>query len=85
MDANRHTMTSLFSQLGLSENTRAIEEFVDGHGPLANEVALCHAPFWNDAQRSFLTEEMVKDADWVGVIDELNRLLHRPARQTTRR
>ena len=85
MDANRHTLTSLFSQLGLSEKTTAIEEFVDGHGPLANEVALCHAPFWSDAQRSFLMEEIAKDADCVGVIDELNCQLHHLVRQATRR
>ena len=76
MDANRHTMTHLFAQLGLPATPRAIDEFINSHGRLANGLALDHAPFWNDAQRGFLEEEMIGDADWAGVIDELNSRLH---------
>jgi hypothetical protein len=33
-------------------------------------------PFWTEAQRSFLKEEIIEDADWAAVIDELNGRLH---------
>ena len=79
MDANRHTMTKLFAQLGLPDSPGAIETFVRRHAFASNGYALCHAPFWSDSQRSFLVEEIIKDADWVGVIDELNCQLHHPA------
>lgn len=38
-------------------------------------LALYRAPFWTPAQRSFLKEEIIDDADWAGVIDELNARL----------
>ncbi|WP_291991675.1 DUF2789 domain-containing protein [Candidatus Accumulibacter sp. ACC003] len=72
MDTNLHTMTNLFAQLGLAADPAAIEEFIDRHRPLANDVALYRAPFWTDMQRVFLKEEIIEDADWAGVIDELN-------------
>ncbi|MCB1930975.1 DUF2789 domain-containing protein [Accumulibacter sp.] len=75
MDANLHTISNLFAQLGLPADPAAIEEFIDCHRPLANEIALYRAPFWTDAQRSFLKEEIIEDADWAGVIDELNSRL----------
>ena len=38
-----------------------------------------HAPFWNDAQRQFLREELREDADWAIVVDELSEALHADA------
>jgi hypothetical protein len=76
MDANLHTMSNLFTQLGLPADSSAIEEFISCHRPLGNEVALYRASFWTDAQRTFLKEEIIEDADWAGVIDELNSRLH---------
>ena len=75
MDANLHTMSNLFSQLGLASAPPDIEAFITAHRPLANEIALYRAPFWNDSQRAFLKEEIIDDADWAGVIDELNNRL----------
>jgi hypothetical protein len=72
MDANLHTMSNLFAQLGLPADPAAIEEFISRHRPLGNEVALYRASFWTASQRSFLKEEIIEDADWAGVIDELN-------------
>lgn len=72
MNANQHTMTSLFAQLGLPADQAAIEEFIARHRPLDNDIALYRAPFWSPAQRAFLKEEIIEDADWAGVIDELN-------------
>jgi len=73
MDANLHTMSNLFAQLGLpGDDSAAIDEFIEAHRPLANGIALYRAPFWTAEQRAFLKEEIIDDADWVGVIDELN-------------
>lgn len=75
MDANVHTLDKLFAQLGLPAESEAIDRFIASHRPLDNDIALYRAPFWNSAQRSFLKEEIIEDADWAGVIDELNSRL----------
>lgn len=72
MDANQHTLSNLFAQLGLPEEPAAIDAFIAAHRPLGNGVALYRAPFWTATQRAFLKEEIIEDADWAGVIDELN-------------
>jgi len=72
MNANQHTMNNLFAQLGLPSDQAAIEDFIARHRPLDTDVALYRAPFWSSAQRDFLKEEIIEDADWAGVIDELN-------------
>jgi hypothetical protein len=76
MDTHRHTMSHLFAQLGLPADPDAIEAFITSHRPLGNEVALYRAAFWTEAQRTFLKEEIIEDADWAAVIDELNGRLH---------
>ncbi len=75
MDANLHTMNNLFAQLGLPADDAAIDSFIAAHRPLGNGVALYRAPFWSPSQRSFLKEEIIEDADWATVIDELNSRL----------
>lgn len=75
MDA-MHTLHQLFAQLGLPSEPPAIDAFVSAHRPLANDVALYRAPFWTPAQRSFLKEEIIEDADWAAAIEELNARLH---------
>lgn len=72
MDANQHTLSNLFAQLGLPAEPAAIDAFIAAHRPLGNGVALYRAPFWSATQRAFLKEEIIEDADWAGVIDELN-------------
>jgi hypothetical protein len=37
---------------------------------------LSDAPFWTPSQAAFLREEILEDADWASVIDELNVDLH---------
>lgn len=76
MEAPAHNLNSLFEQLGLSAEQNAIEEFIQAHRPLPSELALSEAPFWTAAQAAFLREEMLKDADWAEVIDQLNAELH---------
>lgn len=75
MEGQLHTMSNLFAQLGLSSDEAAIEAFIASHRPLENGTALYRAPFWNAAQRGFLKEEIIEDADWAAVIDELNERL----------
>lgn len=72
MDANLHTLSNLFAQLGLPSAPADIDAFIAAHRPLGNGVALYRASFWNATQRAFLKEEIIEDADWAGVIDELN-------------
>lgn len=72
MQAQLHTLNNLFAQLGLPADDQAVESFIAAHRPLANGTALYRAPFWSDSQRAFLKEEIIEDADWAGVIDELN-------------
>ncbi|MFZ2853067.1 MAG: DUF2789 domain-containing protein [Rhodocyclaceae bacterium] len=72
MDANLHSMGNLFAQLGLPAEPAAIDDFIATHRPLDQGVALYRAPFWSSTQRDFLKEEIIEDADWAGVIDELN-------------
>jgi hypothetical protein len=75
MEANLHTMNNLFAQLGLPADDAAIERFIAEHRPLGRGVALYRAPFWSPAQRAFLKEEIIEDADWAPVIDALNARL----------
>lgn len=75
MEASLHTMSHLFQQLGLPADPAAIDEFIDRHAPLERAVALHDAPFWTAAQATFLKEEILDDADWAEVIDQLNVLL----------
>lgn len=72
MNATLHSMSNLFSQLGLPSEPNAIEDFIAAHRPLSDDIALYRAPFWSASQRNFLKEEIIEDADWAGVIDELN-------------
>lgn len=75
MESSLHTMNNLFAQLGLPAEPAEIDDFIATHRPLGNGVALYRAPFWTAAQRAFLKEEIIGDADWAGVIDELNSRL----------
>lgn len=75
MDTDIHTLSDLFDQLGLPSTQQAIEQFVASHKPLSDEVKLPDANFWNDAQRTFLTEAIVDDSDWAEQVDQLDALL----------
>ena len=72
MQAQLHSMSNLFAQLGLPSDEAAIESFIARHRPLDSSTALYRAPFWSASQRAFLKEEIIEDADWAPVIDELN-------------
>lgn len=70
-----HHFTELFAQLGLPTDEPGIGQFLAAHRPLAANVALAEAPFWNPAQAAFLREEILEDADWAEVVDQLNAAL----------
>lgn len=72
MQTHQHNMSNLFAQLGLPSDEAEIEKFIASHRPLDNGIALYRAPFWSAAQRAFLKEEIIEDADWATIIDELN-------------
>jgi len=75
MEQAQHPLRDLFAQLGLPAGAEAIDRFIARHSPLAADVALADADFWSPMQATFLREEMAEDADWSGVIDELNQRL----------
>jgi Protein of unknown function (DUF2789) len=76
MEVSIHSLSNLFAQLGLSSDELAIESFFKTYRSLPTNVLLSDAPFWTPAQASFLREEILNDADWAEVIDQLNVKLH---------
>ncbi len=77
MDTSKHSMATLFAQLGLPSDADAIEQFIASHRPLKPEQQLADAEFWNQGQAHFLREGIRDDSDWAEVIDELDaRLRH---------
>jgi len=75
MDTGHHTLSTLFAQLGLDSEPAAITKFISEHR-LPPGTELAKAPYWNQAQASFIQEAWRADSDWCDVIDELNNLLH---------
>lgn len=75
MDDTEVRMTNLFLQLGLDASPEAIAEFIKTH-QLSADMNIADAPYWNDAQRQFLTEELKEDAAWAIVVDQLSESLH---------
>jgi Protein of unknown function (DUF2789) len=76
MESTMHTLNNLFAQLGLPSDDSAIQSFIKTHHHLASSLSLSEASFWTPAQAAFLREEILKDADWAEVIDQLNASLH---------
>lgn len=72
MEPPVHSMPNLFAQLGLPADEAEIDRFIETHAPLPRSVDLADAPFWTPAQASFLREEILEDADWAEVVDQLN-------------
>ncbi|MFV3404158.1 MULTISPECIES: DUF2789 domain-containing protein [Pseudomonas] len=78
MQAPIHPFAELFKQLGLADDATSIDQFITSHSPLKNDIKLVDAPFWNDAQRAFLRDSIIEDADWAVAFDQLNEALRRP-------
>lgn len=75
MESPIHSINNLFNQLGLASDDASIAHFIKTHRA-ASKVALSEAAFWTPAQAAFLREEILNDADWAEVIDQLNAELH---------
>jgi hypothetical protein len=75
MEKPQHTLSDLFAQLGLPASPEDIDDFVTSHFPLPGGGRLADAPFWTTGQAAFLREEILDDADWAEVIDQLNERL----------
>ena len=71
-------MSNLFLQLGLDASDQAIADFIKRH-QLSADVSITDAPYWNEAQRQFLAEQLKADAAWTIVVDQLNESLHEDA------
>jgi hypothetical protein len=69
-------MSTLFAQLGLPSEKQQIDKFIETHRPLPDNMLLQDAHFWTLSQATFLDEEILRDADWASVIDEMNAGLH---------
>lgn len=79
MDRPAYCLTDLFAQLGLPGDEAGMARFLAAHRPLDPHTELADAPFWSPAQADFLREEILEDASWALVVDELNLLLRAPA------
>ncbi|MBU2954692.1 DUF2789 domain-containing protein [Marinobacter sp. F3R08] len=75
MDTSKHTLSTLFEQLGLASDANSIEDFVARNSPLPSEIAIQDAPIWSESQSHFLEEGLEEDSDWAEVIDELDAMM----------
>lgn len=78
MELPNKDLSTLFEQLGLPSDQASIDDFIATHRPLPNHVKVSEAPFWSDAQGAFLKEQLLDDAEWAPIVDELNVRLHEP-------
>lgn len=70
-----HTMSDLFAQLGLPDSDSEIDEFIHLHRPMADNLTLEAASFWNNGQSQFIHEALDDDSDWSELVDQLNSRL----------
>ncbi|AZE26987.1 DUF2789 domain-containing protein [Pseudomonas chlororaphis] len=77
MESPSHSLPALFKQLGLSDDPVDIDRFIATHSPLKPELHLADAFFWTPSQADFLRDEILDDADWAEVVDQLDVLLRK--------
>jgi hypothetical protein len=77
MEQPTHSLPSLFKQLGLPDEPVDIEKFIATHSPLKPDLHLADAFFWTKSQSQFLRDEILDDADWAEVVDQLDVLLRK--------
>ncbi|MFH0256723.1 DUF2789 domain-containing protein [Vibrio rumoiensis] len=76
MEMHRHSLESLFEQLGLPSSADDINRFIHQHSSQLDHSQPIHrASFWTTSQSEFLKEAKKEDADWVEVVDQLDALL----------
>ncbi|MDR6164696.1 DUF2789 domain-containing protein [Pseudomonas fluorescens] len=79
MENPQHSLSALFKQLGLPHDAISIDQFIASHSPLKPDLHLADAFFWTESQAEFLREEILDDADWAEVVDQLNLILRKKA------
>jgi hypothetical protein len=77
MENPQHSLPVLFKQLGLPHDAISIDQFIASHSPLKPDLHLADAFFWTESQAQFLREEILDDADWAEVVDQLNVMLRK--------
>lgn len=77
MEQPTHSLPSLFKQLGLPDDPVNIDKFIATHSPLKPDLHLADAFFWTKSQSQFLRDEILDDADWAEVVDQLNVMLRK--------
>ncbi|MCL6704472.1 MULTISPECIES: DUF2789 domain-containing protein [Pseudomonas] len=77
METPVHTLPALFKQLGLPDDAVSIDQFIASHSPLKPDLHLADAFFWSEGQRQLLRDEILEDADWAVVVDQLDVLLRK--------
>ncbi|MCP1453593.1 MULTISPECIES: DUF2789 domain-containing protein [Pseudomonas] len=77
METPIHPLSALFKQLGLPDDAQGIDQFITSHSPLKPGLHLADAFFWSEGQRQMLRDEILEDADWAEVIDQLDVLLRK--------
>ena len=75
MNSTNPTLHNLFEQLGLAADEGAIDEFIETHKGLSDEVHIENADFWSRAQASFIKNALTEDAEWTELIDQLDSRL----------
>ncbi|CDF93704.1 MULTISPECIES: DUF2789 domain-containing protein [unclassified Pseudomonas] len=77
METPIHSLSALFKQLGLPDDAVSIDQFIASHSPLKPELHLADAFFWSEGQRQLLRDEILEDADWAVLVDQLDVLLRK--------
>lgn len=77
MEKPQHSLPALFKQLGLADDPISIDQFIASHSPLKPDLHLAEAFFWSKSQAQFLRDEILEDADWAEVVDQLDVMLRK--------
>ena len=72
MNMNHRRFTDLFNQLGLQSDSESVKLFIEKNEHFDASLRLDEAPFWSESQAALLRDEILKDADWAEVVDQLN-------------
>jgi hypothetical protein len=75
MESQAHTLSSLFDQPGLDAQNTSIDNFISVNRKIPRNIELHEAAFWSASQASFLKQMKDEDADWAGIIDQLDVML----------
>jgi hypothetical protein len=71
-----YSIYTLFQQLGLPATDSDIDSFFASH-KLDSQTRLAEAKFWDESQAAFLNEALEQDANWAGIVDQLDARLRR--------